>query len=292
MHRVRGGFRAAEALGVLLSGPNNARRRPARQPEPALPRLLSRRERAAAHGARQRVWGTWADIEPVATPNIDRLARRVGALRPPLVGIACRACRRGTTSSSVRSTSCGGRGARSRSGRTRSPTTCGAAGVTTMLVSDHPHLFEVGGENYHTDFTAWAYVRGHEGDPWRTRPDPTWTGTPALPAAPGFVHHPYDDSPHVVPCRGGVPGTAHDAGGGGVVAHQRPRPRALPAVRRRVRPARAVRHARAVGDALRRRMGRAASDLAAVFDADDGQGRASSRTRRARSVRTTSRSWR
>ena len=27
------------------------------------------------------------------------------------------------------------------------------AGVTTMLVSDHPHLFETGGENYHTDFT-------------------------------------------------------------------------------------------------------------------------------------------
>ncbi len=27
------------------------------------------------------------------------------------------------------------------------------AGVTTMLVSDHPHLFEVGGENYHTDFS-------------------------------------------------------------------------------------------------------------------------------------------
>jgi arylsulfatase A-like enzyme len=68
------------------------------------------------------------------------------------------------------------------------------AGVTTMLVSDHPHLFEVGGENYHTDFSAWDYVRGHEGDPWRTRPDPSWTGTPALPSAPGFVHHPYDDS--------------------------------------------------------------------------------------------------
>jgi arylsulfatase A-like enzyme len=68
------------------------------------------------------------------------------------------------------------------------------AGVTTMLVSDHPHLFEVGGENYHTDFSAWEYLRGHEGDPWRTRPDPTWTGTPALPVAPAFVHHPYDDS--------------------------------------------------------------------------------------------------
>ena len=49
-----------------------------------------------------------------------------------------------------------------------------------MLVSDHPHLFETGGENYHTDFSAWDYVRGHEGDPWRTRPDPSWTGAPSF----------------------------------------------------------------------------------------------------------------
>ena len=59
------------------------------------------------------------------------------------------------------------------------------AGVTTMLVSDHPHLFEVGGENYHTDFSAWDYVRGHEGDPWRTYPDPSYIGSPALPARGG-----------------------------------------------------------------------------------------------------------
>jgi arylsulfatase A-like enzyme len=59
-----------------------------------------------------------------------------------------------------------------------------AAGVTTMLVSDHPHLFETGGENYHTDFAAWEYLRGHEGDPWKTRPDPSWIGTPALEATP------------------------------------------------------------------------------------------------------------
>ena len=58
-----------------------------------------------------------------------------------------------------------------------------------MLLTDHPHLFEVGGENYHTDFDAWDYERGHESDPWRTRPDPTWIGTPALPADRGFVHH-------------------------------------------------------------------------------------------------------
>ena len=61
----------------------------------------------------------------------------------------------------------------------------GAAGVTTMLVTDHPHLFETGGENYHTDFFGWEYLRGHEGDAWRTCPDPTWMGAPARPAARG-----------------------------------------------------------------------------------------------------------
>jgi arylsulfatase A-like enzyme len=67
-------------------------------------------------------------------------------------------------------------------------------GVTTMLVTDHPHLFETGGENYHTDFGAWTYLRGHESDAWRTRPDPSWAGAPALPAEPGWVPHHYDTS--------------------------------------------------------------------------------------------------
>ncbi len=67
-------------------------------------------------------------------------------------------------------------------------------GITSVLISDHPHLFETGGENYHVDFTAWDYQRGHEGDPWRTRPDPSWVGAPALPAAGGRHHRPYDDS--------------------------------------------------------------------------------------------------
>jgi len=68
-------------------------------------------------------------------------------------------------------------------------------GVTSVLVSDHPHLFETGGENYHTDFTAWAYERGHENDPWRTRSDPTAVGAPVLPsAARAPVHRAYDDA--------------------------------------------------------------------------------------------------
>jgi arylsulfatase A-like enzyme len=68
------------------------------------------------------------------------------------------------------------------------------AGVTTMLVSDHPHLFETGGENYHCEFTAWEYLRGHEDDPWRTAPDPSWLGAPALAARPGPLPRHYDTS--------------------------------------------------------------------------------------------------
>ena len=52
------------------------------------------------------------------------------------------------------------------------------AGVISQLISDHPHLFETGGENYHVDFTAWDYQRGHEGDPWKTSGDPSWAGAP------------------------------------------------------------------------------------------------------------------
>jgi arylsulfatase A-like enzyme len=65
-----------------------------------------------------------------------------------------------------------------------------AADVTTVLVTDHPHLFEVGGENYHTDFAAWDYQRGHESDPWKTRPDPSWMGAPSFHR--GWT--PYDNS--------------------------------------------------------------------------------------------------
>lgn len=65
-----------------------------------------------------------------------------------------------------------------------------AAGVVTKLVTDHPHLFETGGENFHTDFSAWDYQRGHESDPWRTRPDASSIGAPLF----DRLHPPYADS--------------------------------------------------------------------------------------------------
>ena len=57
-------------------------------------------------------------------------------------------------------------------------------GVVTMLVTDHPHLFETGGENYHTDFSAWEYLRGHESDPWKTYVDTSSLGAQTIETEP------------------------------------------------------------------------------------------------------------
>lgn len=137
--------------------------------------------------------GDWAEIEPVDTPNLDRFAARAVRFDRHWSGsLPCMPARHDLLV-----------GALDFLWRPWGSIEVWEdaitydlrrAGVTTMLVSDHPHLFESGGENYHTDFTAWDYVRGHESDPWRTRPDPTWTGTPALPARAEHTHHPYDDS--------------------------------------------------------------------------------------------------
>ncbi len=63
------------------------------------------------------------------------------------------------------------------------------AGVATMLVSDHPHLFETGGENYHVDFMGWEYERGQGGDTWKTRPDPSYIGAPVFGFFPVDEYH-------------------------------------------------------------------------------------------------------
>ncbi len=62
--------------------------------------------------------------------------------------------------------------------------------IVCQLISDHPHLFETGGENYHVDFSGWSYERGHVGDLWKTRPDPSWIGTPVN----GRKHRQYNNS--------------------------------------------------------------------------------------------------
>ena len=110
-----------------------------------------------------------------ATPNLDRFAARALRFDTHYAG-SLPACPRATTSSAARSTSSGARGAHRNLGATPITAHLRRPASTTQLISDHPHLFETGGENYHTDFTAWDYQRGHESDPWKTRPDPSWVG--------------------------------------------------------------------------------------------------------------------
>ena len=141
------------------------------------------------------------------------------------------------------------------------------ADVTTMLVSDHPHLFETGGENYHSDFSAWDYLRGHEGDPWRTCPDPSAFGAPTIATPPTAAGSCATSS--ASPTGRSVGATTTTAARGSAPRRTSPGrarwrlrrrgcgdrvavARSLDAVRRRVRPARAVRHARAVGVDVRR----------------------------------------
>src|SRR6218665_195072 len=66
------------------------------------------------------------------------------------------------------------------------------AGVVTQLISDHPHLFESGGENSHADFRGWAYLRGHESDPWKTAQSECAIGAPLHQVLPGPFPHEYD----------------------------------------------------------------------------------------------------
>ena len=63
-------------------------------------------------------------------------------------------------------------------------------GVVSQLISDHECLFYTGGENYHTHFTTWHYVRGGQSDPWKTLPAPGWTSAPSF----GRGTMPYDRS--------------------------------------------------------------------------------------------------
>ena len=170
MHRVRRRRHTRETLGVLLSGPKNF-----------VVVLLDSLNRhfldcyldAGMQRARRRATGVggWADLEPVATPNIDRLARRAVRFDRHWSGsLPCMPARHDILVGALDFLWRPWGSIEVWEDAVTHPMR--SSGITTMLVSDHPHLFETGGENYHCDFTAWDYVRGHEDDPWRTRPDP------------------------------------------------------------------------------------------------------------------------
>ena len=63
-----------------------------------------------------------------------------------------------------------------------------------MLVSDHPHLFETGGENYHTDFVGLGLRARPRGRPVAHRaPTRRWVGAPAAAGAAAGSSAAYGD---------------------------------------------------------------------------------------------------
>jgi arylsulfatase A-like enzyme len=59
-------------------------------------------------------------------------------------------------------------------------------GLTSMLITDHYHLWEKGSGNYHFDFSGYDFIRGQEYDRWKIEPG----GTPNLVAGKQVGHLP------------------------------------------------------------------------------------------------------
>ena len=86
------------------------------------------------------------------------------------------ACQPGTTFYAAHSTFSGNLGDRLNYGSDPSPIRSGAR-VPTQLITDHPHLFEVGGENYHTDFLLGTMCADTRVIP-EDKTDLSWQGAP------------------------------------------------------------------------------------------------------------------
>ena len=229
---------------------------------------------------------SWSCCSTASTGTCSGATAAPSSTRPPSIAsrhaacasrttspARCRACPPATTCSSVRSTSCGDRGVRSRCGRTRSPTRCGRRGsrrcwCPTIRTCSRPAARTTtatsprGTTCAATRTTRGAHVPTRRGSvrlrstaqpaPWRRgydiarthfRDESDFPGPRTMHAAVDWLRREVDV-------------TDRDAGA-----------RAVLPVRRRVRPARAVRHARALGEPLRRRfgpVGRSAADLAAL----------------------------
>ena len=126
-------------------------------------------------------------------------------------------------------------------------------GVTTMLLTDHPHLFEVGGENYHTDFDAWDYQRGPRERSVAHPRRPVVGRHAALPAAVGQIPHHYDMSRTWFRDEADFPGPRTMAAAARWLERDAPTDERFFLLVDEFDPARAVRHARTLGVALRRR---------------------------------------
>ena len=58
----------------------------------------------------------------------------------------------------------------------------------TEFATPNLDAFAKGALKFEKHYTGWDYLRGHEGDTWKTCPDPSWTGAPSF----GRPWLPYD----------------------------------------------------------------------------------------------------
>jgi arylsulfatase A-like enzyme len=105
----------------------------------------------------------------IRTPNLDRLAERSIVFDRAMLGsYPCMPARRDLL------TGCfefpfRGWGPMEPEDRSLAAV-AGEGGVTSMLVTDHYHLWEKGSGNYHFDFSGYDFIRGQEYDRWVVEP--------------------------------------------------------------------------------------------------------------------------
>ena len=143
------------------------------------------------------------------------------------------------------------------------------AGISTMLASDHPHLFETGRRELPRRLRRLGLPARPRGRPVAHPARPVLDRRAGAARPPAAVGARLRHQPHVVQGRGRLPRARRRwrRPPPGSTASCRPNARAArarPAGGRRVRPARALRHPGAVGQPLRPRLGRRAAHLAAV----------------------------
>lgn len=106
---------------------------------------------------------------PVATPNLDRFAKRAAVFESHFAGsLPCMPARREFFA-----------GVQEFLWRPWGPMepfdlplarAARQAGAVTQLVTDHFHFFQHGSHGYYEDYQGFEFIRGHEYDAWRTAP--------------------------------------------------------------------------------------------------------------------------
>lgn len=118
-------------------------------------------------------WSAEAPEWSVLTPNIDRLAERGTVFTQCYLGSTpCMPARRDIYTGKYEFLTRGWGSLEEEDVGQDLPSLISQAGKVSYLITDHAHLWRRGGENYHTGYTGFDFVRGTTEDPFHTDPEP------------------------------------------------------------------------------------------------------------------------